>query len=244
MDLSVIASGLAMNNSVKSIAYNGDKPHLLLGINTENHTLEVLDLGRPSMYHRQSEDLAVALNKFRALKSLNLSRREITPEVLSAIFKVVLMPPFKLENLILCRIDCGMNNEALSTLGECIAASKSLRRLDLSREEWAGIGDITTSSADWASFFRQLRETALLKLESINLQNNLSIDDSVLQDLMDLFRSTTNLKTVKLGGCGISSNGANRLLDMLHQTSIQEIDEVPSKCYQYVPRPQDFPVVL
>jgi hypothetical protein len=56
------------------------------------------------------------------------------------------------------------------------------------------------------------------------------IDDSVLQELMDLFRSATNLKTVKLGvgGCGISSDGANQLLNMLHQTSIQDIDDF---CY-------------
>jgi hypothetical protein len=61
-------------------------------------------------------------------------------------------------------------------------------------------------------------------LESIDLQKNVNIDDSVLQELMDLFRIATNLKTVKLGCCGISSNGACRLLDMLHQTSIQVID--------------------
>jgi hypothetical protein len=82
----------------------------------------------------------------------------------------------------------------------------------------------TITTADWASFFRPLRETALLKLESINLQNNPSIDDSVLQELMNLFMSATNLKTVSLRYCGISSNGAYRLLDMLHQTSIQVID--------------------
>jgi Ran GTPase-activating protein (RanGAP) involved in mRNA processing and transport len=113
-----------------------------------------------------------------------------------------------------------MNDESLSALGECIAANETLKRLNLTGR-WER--NITTTS--WASFFRQLRETALLKLESINLQNNLSIDDSVLQDLMDLFRSATNLKTAKLGGCSLSPNGAKRLLDMLHQTSIQVIDD-------------------
>jgi hypothetical protein len=87
---------------------------------------------------------------------------------------------------------------------------------------WLG-GNITT--AGWASFFRKLRKTAFLKLESINLQHNPSIGDSALHELMDLFRSATNLKTVKLGGCGISLTGANRLSDMLHQTSIQVIDD-------------------
>jgi Ran GTPase-activating protein (RanGAP) involved in mRNA processing and transport len=222
MNLLPIASGLAKNTSVKTIAHTvGTRPHFLLDINTENHTLEVLNLPMYSSLRTQPEDLAVALNGFRALKSLDLSRHRTKPGVLSAIFKAELMPPSRLEDLILCRIDGGMNDESLSVLGECIAANKTLKRLDLSDNGWGS--NITT--AGWASFFRQLRQTASLKLESIDLQINRSIDDSILQELMDLFRSATNLKTVKLGGCGISSNGANRLLDMLHQTPIQNIDD-------------------
>jgi hypothetical protein len=178
INLSRIASGLANNTSVKTISCTGGRPHFLLDINTENHTLEVLNLGGPLSLHRQSEDLAVALNKFRALKSLDLSGHTTTPEALIAIFKQVLMPPFRLENLILsetdgglideplCCIVGGLNDESLKALGECIAANKTLKTLDLSCQ-WQG--NITTTG--WASFFRQLRKTALLKLESIDLQN-------------------------------------------------------------------------
>jgi hypothetical protein len=197
------------------------RPYFLLDINTENHTSEVLNLPMSSSLHRQSEDLAFALNNFHALKSLDLSGHKTTPEALIAIFKHVLMPPSRLENLILSRIG-GLNNESLSALGECIAANETLKRLDLSCYEWG----VNITTACWVSLFRQLRETSSLKLESIDLQHNryISIGYSVLQELMDLFRSATNLKTVKLGGCGISSDGANRLLNMLHQTSIQNID--------------------
>jgi hypothetical protein len=218
-NLLCIASGLAKNTSVKTITCTGNRPQFLIDINTENHTLEVLNLEWASPLHRQSEDLTVALNKFCALKSLDLSGHETTPGVLSDIFKHVLMPPSRLENLILCGIVGGMNDELLSALGECIAANKMLKTLDL-----RGIDD-NIATAGWASFFRKLCETASLKLESIDLRYNSLIDDSVLQELIDLFRSATNLKTVKLGDCGISSNGANRLLDMLHQTSIQDIDD-------------------
>jgi hypothetical protein len=220
MDLSRIASGLAKNTSVKTISCTGSRAQFLIDINAENHSLEVLDMGGDSSLQRQSEDLAVALNKFRALKSLDLSSHKTTPGVLSAIFKVVLMPPFRLEDLILGDTDGGMNDESLSALGDCIAANRTLKSLDLSGRYKRNI-----TTAGWASFYRQLAETASLKIESINLQNNPLIDDSVLQELMDLFRSATNLKTVKLRGCCISSNGAYRLLDMLRQTSIQDIDD-------------------
>jgi hypothetical protein len=213
--LSVIASGLAKNTSVKAITYNGDRPHLLLGINAENYTLEVLDLNsRGQDYNSEiSKEFSVALDKFRALKRLNLSQRQTTPGVLSAIFKVVLMPPFNLEGLFLRNQD--MNDESLGVLGECIAANKTLKKLNLS-----GL----SGNISWASFFRQLHKTPSLTLESINLQNNESIDNSVLRDVMDFFRRTANLKIAKLHGCGVSLNDVNVLLDMLHQTSIQNID--------------------
>lgn len=41
-----------------------------------DHDLEVLNLPMSSSLHKQPEDLAVALNKFRALKSLDLSRHK------------------------------------------------------------------------------------------------------------------------------------------------------------------------
>jgi hypothetical protein len=54
-----------------------------------------------SLLYLQSDDLAVALNKFRALKSLDLSGHETTLGVLSAIFKHVLksdpMPYWRYE---------------------------------------------------------------------------------------------------------------------------------------------------
>jgi hypothetical protein len=157
INLSRIASGLAKNTSVKTIACKGGRPDFLLDINTENHTLEVLDLN--CCWQDCNSEISIALNNFRALESLDLSGHKTTPEAWIAIFKLVLMPPSRLENLILCGIVGGLNDESLSALGECIAANKTLKRLNLA-DGWRR--DITTTG--WASFFRQLRKTAFLKL--------------------------------------------------------------------------------
>jgi hypothetical protein len=225
IDLSAIASGIAKNTSIKEIAYNGNNPQLLLGINTLNHTVEKVDLSKHVNVQAKKrvirEGLAVALKGFRELKSLNLSRSKIMPETYIAIFNAVLTTTSKVENLILnCQPGCndsGLDDKALCVLGECVAANNKLRRLGLFCVERK------ISTTTWVSFIRKLRNIALLKLETIDLRYNQSIDDNTLQDLMNLFRSAVNLKTVKLPS-RISSNGANRLMDMLHQTSIQNIN--------------------
>jgi hypothetical protein len=125
------ANGLANNASVRYLKYTGPDPHIFLGSDSSNYTLEELDLSSSHSDWFIDMNLVDALKRLPNLKILTLkSCKYETDQVWDAIFKLVLSPTSKLNELILSGAKPPHSSD-LAVLRQCISSSTSLTKLDL-----------------------------------------------------------------------------------------------------------------
>lgn len=109
----------------------------------------------------------------------------------------------------------GLNDILLRVLGSCIAKNVSLKSLSLGR-----VPSVTSDA--WRSFFSRLHGS-MAQFENINLRENLSIDDSVLSEFLCLLNPGSKIKSFDLFGCKISHSGWDSLMNVLDQTSVEQL---------------------
>ena len=63
----------------------------------------------------------------------------------------------------------------------------------------------------------------MAQFEDINLRENLSIDDSVLSEFLCLLNPGSKIKSFDLFGCKISHSGWDSLMNVLDQTSVEQL---------------------
>jgi hypothetical protein len=200
---------------LKSLTLGNCEPHRIFGSGSYNYTLEKLDLSS-SRNSLSSVDMNLvdALKRLPNLKMLNLSHCKFeTHQVWGDVFKAVLSPTSKLNELILLNAQPPRNSN-LAVLAQCILNSTSLKKLDLSRNGWV-------FKNQWKSFIEQLSGSGCL-LEDLTLTGNIHI--STLSQKLKF----PKMKRLVLAECLMSNSDWIRLVETLNESSIECLEGMTS----------------
>ena len=189
----VLGVGLGKNHSLKKLSLNAMKSitstgwaALFKGLSNPSFSLNELNIGQNNIGDEGALALAATIDKFKSIKSLDLSMISISANVWVTLLKSLFNPDSVLEKL--CLYGNNIDDEVVAFSGGALVNNSTLKSLSL-------ISNRSITGRGWAAFFGRLSNQN--SLENLDVSGN-NIDDGGMTVLSNLLGNNTALKSLNL----------------------------------------------
>ena len=189
----VLGNGLGRNNSLMKISMNHIQSitstgwaAFFRGMSNSKSSLNELNIGQNNIGDEGALALAATIDKFKSIKSLDLSMISISANVWVTLLKSLFNPDSVLEKL--CLYGNNIDDEVVAFSGGALVNNSTLKSLSL-------ISNRSITGRGWAAFFGRLSNQN--SLENLDVSGN-NIDDGGMTVLSNLLGNNTALKSLNL----------------------------------------------